>query len=872
MSRIQEIAFSRRAVLAFGGAFAAVSAIRVSPMGELLSSTAYAQVRVPLPGSGKWVATTCQGCTAWCPKQAYVQNGRVIHVRGNEYCDKIGTSGCVRQYLAIPELYDQDRLRVPMKRTNPNKGRDQDPGFVPITWAEAIDTWADALIALRERGEPHKYMTLRGRYGFLSDILLARQLNIIGSGNNITHSAICAETDKAGPMYLEGYWGYRQYDMDNTRYTLSFGADPISANRSASYSTKMWGRMMDNGRITVVDPRFSRAASKADRWLPIKNGTDSALALALAHVILSEGLWFKEFVGDFADGVNRFVPGETVPDEITLTAPEPAEGEERQPDQIVAAFNEIHTNGVVQWWNLELKDRTPEWAAGITEIPADQIVAVAREMAAAAPSVAVWMSRGSHMTRTGAYASMCQHALVGLLGAADNVGGTLPQTGSPRRGVPAVTDYLDDIARAGIAMEKIDRRGRLELPCLARAVPGTGVVSNQPADSILEGDPYDIEIMLMHWSNFTYSTPGLERWEQALTKVPLVIHLTTNVSEASWFSDIILPASHSMFERWNYTDGRAGGKPYGSIQQPVVEPLNGGVDDEGGVPWLLAEALERRGFDAPIRYMREQFKDPETGAEPTNGNEFALYAVKNMTQPLWDPEHYVRGDRFSGWAEFAEKGIWNGPQHNYKGRWSNMNTATKKFEFYSQTLKAGLETHAERHGVTVDAVMEAANCGARGEYAFIPHWEEPYRYGDEASYPLLFTDYKSGLTREGRGSNTPWFMANKDVDIGDKKWEDTVKINPVDAAKYGISDGDKVRLTTIAGTNECTAVLFEGVRPGTVAKTFCFGHWAYGRYSSEEFGRAQRGSNNNNLIPVDYDRLTGSSVFAGQIGVRVEKV
>ena len=114
MSRMHEIAFSRRSVLAFGGALAAVSAIRVSPMGELLSSTAYAQVRVPLPGSGKWVATTCQGCTAWCPKQAYVQNGRVIHVRGNEFCDKIGTSGCVRQYLAIPELYDQDRLRVPV--------------------------------------------------------------------------------------------------------------------------------------------------------------------------------------------------------------------------------------------------------------------------------------------------------------------------------------------------------------------------------------------------------------------------------------------------------------------------------------------------------------------------------------------------------------------------------------------------------------------------------------------------------------------------------------------------------------------------------------------------------------------------------------
>ena len=62
------------------------------------------------------------------------------------------------------------------------------------------------------------------------------------------------------------------------------------------------------------------------------------------------------------------------------------------------------------------------------------------------------------------------------------------------------------------------------------------------------------------------------------------------------------------------------------------------------------------------------------------------------------------------------------------------------------------------------------------------------------------------------------------------------------------------------------------MRPGTVAKSFGQGHWAYGRNSAEAFGRAARGGNNNDLIPLDYDRLSGSSVFYGQIGVRVEKV
>ena len=398
------------------------------------------------------------------------------------------------------------------------------------------------------------------------------------------------------------------------------------------------------------------------------------------------------------------------------------------------------------------------------------------------------------------------------------------------------------------------------------------MVSNQPADSILEEDPYMIDVMLMHFSNFPYSTPGSARWEKALTKVPMVIHLTTNLSEASWFSDIILPASHAMFERWNFLDGRAGGKAYASIQQPVIEPLNGGVMDETGVPWLLAEALQRKGFDAPLRYLKEQYKDPETGKEPTSHEEFGLIALKMAVQPQWDPAKYVRGDRFTGWAEYLEMGVWNGPGYAYRKRWSGMSTATKKFEFYSETLKAALQEHADKHSVSIDRVLEASNYNARGELAFIPHWEEPYRYGDEQGFPLLFTDHKSGLTREGRGSNTPWFMANKDVDPGDRKWEDSVKINPIDADRLGIAHGQKVRLTTVAGSIECYATLWEGVRPGSVAKTFAYGHWAYGRHSAKEFGKVARGGNNNDIIPVDYDRLSGSTVFAGQIGVRVEKV
>ena len=96
--------------------------------------------RVGKTGSrGKWLASTCQGCTTWCPVQIKVVDGRAVKVRGNPNAK--GTHGeiCPRPHLALQQVYDPDRIKVPMKRTNPTKGRDEDPKFVPNSWDEATD-------------------------------------------------------------------------------------------------------------------------------------------------------------------------------------------------------------------------------------------------------------------------------------------------------------------------------------------------------------------------------------------------------------------------------------------------------------------------------------------------------------------------------------------------------------------------------------------------------------------------------------------------------------------------------------------------------------------------------------------------------------
>ncbi len=135
---------------------------------------------------------------------------------------------------------------------------------------------------------------------------------------------------------------------------------------------------------------------------------------------------------------------------------------------------------------------------------------------------------------------------------------------------------------------------------------------------------------------------------------------------------------------------------------------------------------------------------------------------------------------------------------------------------------------------------------------------------------MVFVDYKSRLNREGRSTNCYWYHEFKDLDPGDEPWSDVAKLNPRDAGKLGIADGDAIRLISPTGSLACKAKLWEGVRPGTVAKSYGHGHWVYGRVAAQQFGRLPNGGNNNEILPADYDRLSGSTAFYGVTRVKDE--
>lgn len=804
---------------------------------------------------GEWVSTTCMGCTTWCAAQVYVVNGRATKVRGNPDSKPNHGEVCVRAHLSLQQVYDPDRVKQPMKRTNPKKGRDEDPQFVPITWEEAMDTIAEKIMELRKNNETHKFALWRGRYTGANEILYGTMPKIIGSPNNISHSSICAEAEKFGPYYSEGLWGYRDYDHTSTRYELFWGGDPVASNRQVPHTCNIFGDVKDRAKMVCIDPRLSTTAAKSDEWLPVIPGEDGALACAFAHVILTEGIWYKPFVGDFKDGANRFVEGKNV----------------REDD-----FEENETYGLVKWWNLALKDATPEWAEGKAGIPAETIRRIAIEFAEAAPHAISFLSPGASMQVRGGYASMATHVLNGLVGSADNKGGTLSWSSVPNGSTPAYDDYQDSVAEAGTKMPRLDNGGKLKFPALNKK-SGGNKMTGYVAQAMLDEDPYDLKVVMSYWTNWNFSNTNTNKWDKALEKLPFMVHMTVNPAEQSHYADIVLPVTHQLYERLSPVKGSGGNRhAVMTLTQRVIEPLWDVKIDETEIPWLLAEALAKKGFTNLLDYFQKEFKDPETGKAPTNEVEFNEIFTKMYTEPVWKSSHpdAKPGDKINGWEEFKKIGVWNSEPYKYKKKWEgNWPTETGRFEFYSETLKLVLEEHAEKNNATIDQVMEATFNTARGELAFVPHYEPAYRVGDEKEYPFIFSEHRSRLNREARSANCSWYQEFKYADPGDEAWDDVAKINPIDANKLGIKDGDMVKLTSEVGSITVKAKLWEGTRPGVISKCYGQGHWAYGRIASLDYGkRIARGGNNNTILADVYEALSGSTArHGGSTRIKVEK-
>lgn len=816
------------------------------------------------------VPTACQGCLSNCSVLVTLEEARpglgslaggpspsaalpeaacrVVRVGGNPACEATGGAVCPNLDMALEQREDPDRLLYPMRRANPRKGRFENPRFERVSWDEALGLIADRLVSLRERGEGHRVAFAKGRSTGIGELFFKVLPDIYGTPNRLNHDGICAEAEKLSTGCLDGVWDYHDYDLDNVECVFMWGADPLVGNRMKPRFMRAARDLRKRAHLVTVDPHRSVTAAASHEWLPILPGTDGALACAMAHVILAEGLWNRSYVGDFVASGTSFVPGARI-----------------EPD----AFEEKGTQGIAAWWNVVLKDATPEWAAPLCGIGSAAIRSAARRFAAAGPRAVSWVSPGVAMCARGLYAGMACYALNGLVGSVGSAGGVLRFPRVSLSKLPDTSAFQDEAARAANARPVVDGRatGRVLAACDGR--PFANQLTNDVADAILSGCPYELDTLIAYWVNWAYSCSGAQRWEEALSKVPFFVHVTTNLSETSMFADIVLPVRHHLFEDWGFVRSRQGGVTSVVLEQPCAGAPGECRGDESDFPYDLSVKLAERGFAAPLRYY-ESLTDPCTGGLVGSGRDLAETAVKIMLQPLWDPEPECgvpSRAKQEAWESFRMRGVWNSERARgceEGDALAPLPTPTGRFEFESGLLRGLLDAYCQKRGVSASRALELLGYEGRAEAALLPHFEAPVRLGDASAFPFVFMQHRSRLSFEGRSANTRRFQELKGTDPGDEPWDDVLKINPEDMEKLGLESGDEIVVESVQGAVRCRAKSWDGTRPGVVVKCYGQGHWAYGRVAALDFDRGvARGGNNNELLAAVCEGASGATARHG---------
>ncbi|MEZ5651761.1 MAG: molybdopterin-dependent oxidoreductase [Burkholderiaceae bacterium] len=330
----------------------------------------------------------CNICFNCCPTEYHLRDGKVVRVTGNE-ADPLWKGKVCPKSQFLLQLYNSDkRLTQPLKRVGARgEGR-----FVPIGWDQALDEIAAKLVALRDAYGPETLGIFAGtRTGTLTRrgyILMFQQL--WGTPNYSDTEAFCSESKRVAYMLTQGANGsgnsYTPTDLGTAALYVYFG-DNQAESRPVHFGMVNDWRIKNGARMIVVDPRLNVTASKADLWLPIRSGTDWALALALAHHIFTTG----------------------------------------QHDQ---AFCETWVLGWERWRDYVFeKGYSPEWAADVTSLPSDAIRALGDEIARADGCV-IFGGRGLNQHANGAQTNRALMFLAAITGNWGRKGGTFQNYGT----------------------------------------------------------------------------------------------------------------------------------------------------------------------------------------------------------------------------------------------------------------------------------------------------------------------------------------------------------------------------------------------------------------------------------------------------------
>ncbi|RMF84638.1 MAG: formate dehydrogenase, partial [Planctomycetota bacterium] len=484
------------------------------------------------------VPTVCFNCESACGLLAYVDkcSGRVRKFEGNPLHPGSRGKNCAKGPATINQINDPDRILKPMKRTGPRGGGQ----WREVSWDDALqDIGGRIREALQEnrRDEIVYHVGRPGSEGFVDRVLRAWGVD----GHN-SHTNICSAGARFGYAIWSGY-DRPSPDYANARFILALNAHFESGHYFNPHAQRIREGMAKGCKLAVVDPRLSNTASQADFWLPTKPGTEAALLLAFASVILRERLYDRAFIERWVNWRDDW----------------------RRPSQscAFASVDEFLTAATAEYARF-----TPEFAATECGLDAEQIRTVAHLIADAGSRFCSHTWRGAASAHLGGWqVSRCLFFLHVLTGSVGTVGGTAPS---------AWHKFKADLINPPPPQ---DHWNELHWP---REFPLTHYELSQLLPHFLKDGRGKIDVYFTRVFNPVWTYPDGFTWIEALrdeSKIGLHVALTPTWNETAFFADYVLPMGHGP-ERHDLTTYETHSSSWIAFRQPVrrVAARNGGDD------------------------------------------------------------------------------------------------------------------------------------------------------------------------------------------------------------------------------------------------------------------------------------------------------
>ncbi|PLX69460.1 MAG: molybdopterin oxidoreductase [Denitrovibrio sp.] len=521
---------SRRKFLATsGGAVAAgLFAANLTTFKAVASGGHDAQTPTGEKGE-KHIASSCEMCVNKCGFFAHVVDGRIKKLNPNPKFFKSRAMLCARGNAGAEEPYNPERLTTPLLRV----GKRGEGKWKKISYDEAFKILAQKLAEQKVKHENRSSVAFFSSEGFQEECF-HYLVQSYGSTNTVRHPTLCLSSVIQGWSSVFG--AFPDADMKNAMFAVMFGSNRAEAIVTPDTIDIQKDRPKGQ-QLVYLDPRFTATAAKADKWYPVKPGTDLAFVLALINVVVTEKLYDDKFVKEYTHGFDELVE--------------------------------------------HVKQYTPEWAENECEIPAKEIYWTAREFARYAPRSLAYPGRRTSWYVNDVYFRRACAILTAICGCWDKEGGIVPKTPFKLKKPDVLYPYFEqaegrlDVGSFGEFDNTFPEDGRKDQGLPNDSVAFLGEKDGswlRFRDAVLAGKPYTVDALVIYKQNFIEAVPNRQKTMKMIEKMNFICSIDIQMTEVAHYADLVIPES-TYLERWDSAHSLTGLWPLATFRQPVVEPV-----------------------------------------------------------------------------------------------------------------------------------------------------------------------------------------------------------------------------------------------------------------------------------------------------------